>query len=41
VNNELKMTWNDGSNLLAHDKPQSATDGILKNFKTQEFLISI
>jgi len=41
VNNKLKMTWNDGSNMQVHDKPQSATDGILTDFKTKEFLISI
>ena len=41
VNNELKMTWNDGSNMQVHGRPQSVTDGLITNFKTQEFPISI
>jgi len=41
VNNDLKMTWNDASNTQVHDRPQSATDGLLTDFKTQELPISV
>jgi hypothetical protein len=41
ANNELKMTWNYGSNMQVHDKTQSETNSLLTSVKTKEFRISI